>query len=368
MISAVVCAAGKGLRAGFSRNKLLEEYENIPVIVRTVSAFDLDEIGEIVVSVSEEDERDMKKLLSPLSKVRLVRGGETRSESVCRAVKECRGEIVLVHDGARPFVSRKIILDCIDSVKTYGSGVCCLPATDTTVICEKGEYTAAPERESVFTVQTPQGFYREKLLLAFEKAKGKSYTDEGSLYFAQISPPRLFLGERRNRKLTFAEDFQTGERVGFGVDTHAFGGDRKYIMLGGVSVPSERGLVAHSDGDVLLHALMDALLSAAALRDIGYYFPDSDEKYRGADSSRLLETVLSLLREGGFAPDQVSVSVLAEKPRLSPYIEKIRENLSRLLEIPADRIGVAAGTNEKLGYVGEGKGITVYCYCRIRQA
>lgn len=136
--------------------------------------------------------------------------------------------------------------------------------------------------------------------------------------------------------------------------------EKNFITLAGVKIPSEHGLKAHSDGDVLIHALMDALLSAAGLRDIGYYFPDTDEKLRGADSMELLKEVMRLIREAGFAPANASISVLAEKPRLSPHIEAMKLNVADALGIPPAAVGIAAGTNEKLGYVGEGKGITVY--------
>ena len=143
------------------------------------------------------------------------------------------------------------------------------------------------------------------------------------------------------------------------MDTHAFT-EGDHIVLGGVSIPHTHALAAHSDGDVLVHALMDALLGAAGLRDIGYYFPDTDARYAGADSMKLLAEVLRLVRERGFAPVNVSISVLAERPRLSGYIEAMQQNLADVLKIPVHAVGIAAGTNEHLGYVGEEKGITCY--------
>ncbi len=367
MITAIVCAAGKGERTGFNENKILRELNGLPVLSYSLSAF-APFVDEILVTVTEEDEERINALLSPFPNARIVRGGNTRSESVYHALKEARGDVVLVHDAARPFVTEQIIRDCIDSVKNYGSGVCALPATDTTVLADESRIYGVPVRESVYTVQTPQGFATKKLLAAYEQAfaENRVFTDESGVYAAYVEPPRLFIGDIRNRKLTFAEDFSLTERVGFGVDTHAFYSEKEgapligFITLGGARIPSERALKAHSDGDVLVHALMDALLSAAGLRDIGYYFPDTDEKYRGADSMELLAEVMRLVKEQQLKPRNVSISILAEKPRLSPYIEQIKQNLSDALSIPLSRIGVAAGTNERLGYVGEGKGITVY--------
>ncbi|MDE5897246.1 MAG: 2-C-methyl-D-erythritol 2,4-cyclodiphosphate synthase, partial [Clostridia bacterium] len=288
--------------------------------------------------------------------------------SVYHALREATGETVLLHDAARPFVTRKTISDCIESVKKYGSGICALPATDTTVIAENGKILSATDRSKTYTVQTPQGFVTKKLLRAYEAAQadGAAFTDDGSLYARYVEPPALFLGDPKNRKLTFAEDFSHTERVGFGIDTHAFYSEDEcapfvnFITLGGARIPSEKILKAHSDGDVLVHALMDALLSAAGLRDIGYYFPDTDEKYRGANSMELLAQALAKITEAGFAPQNVSISILAETPRLSPYIEEMKRNLADALTLSPSAIGIAAGTNEKLGYVGEKKGITVY--------
>lgn len=367
MITAIICAAGKGERAGFQGNKVLEELNGLPVLSYSLSAFS-PLADEIIVVCRQEDEAHIKKLLSPVPNARLCFGGATRTKSVYNGLTEAKGEIVLVHDAARPFVSAKIISDCIESVKKYGSGVCALPATDTTVLSEDGKVVNVPPRGSVYTVQTPQGFLKEKLIAAYEQAfrEGNEFTDDSGVYAHYVERPFLFTGERANKKLTYPEDFTPAERVGFGIDTHAFYTEDEgrpfinFITLGGVRIPSEKILKAHSDGDVLTHALMDALLSAAGLRDIGYYFPDTDEKCKGAFSMDLLEEVLRLVHKQGLSPKNVSISILAETPRLSPYIEAIKESLSEALNLPENAIGVAAGTNEKLGYVGEGKGITVY--------
>ena len=443
MVSPISVAAGSGARAGFRENKVLRELNGLPVLSYSLSAF-ASLADEMLVACRKEDEAEVNALLRPYPNARAVRGGKTRGESVYSALKAAAGDVVLVHDAARPFVTQKIIRDCIASVEAFGSGVCALPATDTTVLAKDGEIQSVPPRDEVFTVQTPQGFYRERLLAAYEKAfaEGAEFTDDGGVYARYAESPRLFLGDRANRKLTYAEDFLPAERVGFGADTHAFvvadsapctffpkaqprsdrssssqnfptdnfgspiadsafghseqseefhgakhnghserseeshGANRHLdargtsaeeipqtkssVTLGGVRIPSDRPLKAHSDGDVLVHALVGALLSAAGLRDIGYYFPDTDEKFRGADSMQLLAMVVRLVQDAGFAAANASISVLAETPRLSPYIEAMKQNLSKALGLPESAIGIAAGTNEKLGYIGEGKGITCY--------
>ncbi len=372
MISLILCAAGNGARAGFPENKILHEYCGLPVISYSLSAF-APFVGEILLACRPEDIPALSPLIAPYPAVRLVEGGKTRAESVFSALKEAKGELVLIHDAARPFVTAALIERCIDCARAHGSAICALPATDTAALCEENEIVSPLPRERLYTLQTPQGFDRKKLLSAYERAfsegRTEEFTDDSGVFCAYWGRAHLFAGERGNRKLTFREDFSPAERVGFGVDTHAFDHAEEfqrgiarlnlnYIKLCGVLVPSDRALRAHSDGDVAVHALMDALLSAAGLRDIGYYFPDTDESFRGADSMKLLARVRELLSERGFAVKNVCVSILAEKPRLSPHIEEMRKNLSAALS--CESVAVAAGTNEKLGYVGEGKGITAY--------
>ncbi len=371
MISVIVCAAGKGARAGFEENKILRERNGMSILAYSLSAFSqCEEVGEILVPCQKEDTARIETILSPYKIARTVRGGAFRTESVYFALCEAKGEIVLVHDGARPFVTPDTIRGCIASVKQYGSGVCAVPSVDTIALSEGGCIASVPARKSVFAVQTPQGFYTDKLLQAFRTAYDEGteqdFTDESGIYARYIAPPRLCEGARGNKKLTYPDEFAFADRVGFGVDTHAFYTEHEgapfvnFITLGGVKIPSDRILKAHSDGDVVLHALMDALLSGAGLRDIGYYFPDTDDTYRNADSAELLKTVMLLLTERRLSPVNVSISILAETPRLSPYIECMQEIIATLLHLPVSSVGIAAGTNEKLGYVGEQKGITVY--------
>lgn len=364
-ICAVICAAGKGFRAGFEKNKLLVPLGGERVLKKTLSAFDFPAIDEIVVTSAADDLEEISALCAAFPRTRAILGGKTRSESVYNALKIAKSDIVLIHDGARPFVTRELIEGCIHSVTTYGSGVCAVECRDTIARVKDGKIIDVPDRSQLRQIQTPQGFFRENITYAYERAFEKEdgvYTDDSSVFAQYCGTPHLCAGAYENVKLTYAEDFQTSVRCGFGVDTHAFGKMQDYILLGGVKIPSESGLIAHSDGDVLIHALMDALLSAAGLRDIGFYFPDSNVKFKDANSIELLQTVLSLVRERGFEPQNVSVAIQAEKPRLSAYIEDIRNNLASVLRLDPTSIGITAGTNEGLGYVGEGKGITVNAY------
>ncbi len=366
-ICAVIPAAGSGRRTGFEKNKILQNCDGVPVLRRTVSAFLAEEqISDVCVCIRECDRAEISALLSDFPNVRLVRGGDTRTESVKNALELLAADptppdYVLIHDAARPFVSAKIIRDCIETVRSFGSAVCALPCTDTLVSAQNGMAVGKLDRESTFLVQTPQGFSFPQLLSAYRKiAPQEVFTDDAGVFAKYVAPPRLFAGETTNVKLTFREDFRmTNFCTGIGIDTHAFGTPDDHITLGGVKIPSERGLIAHSDGDVLVHAVMDALLSAAGLFDIGHYFPDTNPQYKGADSLVLLAKVKELINKEGFDVGNISAAIVAQKPKLAPYILQMKQNLAHVLQISERNIGITAGTNEGLGYLGRGEGITV---------
>lgn len=370
-VSAIICAAGKGERAGFGKNKLLAPLYGAPALLHTLLKFRIPEIDEIIVTSSVCDFEEISSI-APLFGLKVVIGGATRTESVKNALREVTGDVVLIHDGARPFVSQKLILNCIDSVKKYGSGICAVKATDTIVYAD-GDIKERLDRDKLYHIQTPQGFYTEDIKRAYLLAGDKIYTDDSAVYGEFINKPHIVEGETENIKLTYKADFMRGmppytglrgEAIGFGVDVHAFG-EGSFVTLAGVKIPCDRGLIAHSDGDVVIHAVMDALLSGAGLKDIGHYFPDTDDKYKGADSGVMLKKVISILRENGLAPVNLSISIQAEKPRLAKYIDEMIENLSKLTGVKAERIAIAAGTCEGLGFVGEGLGICAYCAAQL---
>lgn len=365
-VCAIICAAGKGSRAGFAKNKLLLPFAGATVLEKTLSAFAFPKINEIVVTSSETDFAEISSICAKFPNAKTVLGGADRSHSVYNALKETDADVVLVHDGARPFVTRAVIEGCLESVLSYGSGVCAVDCADTIAVTDGGKIRSVPNRATLRQIQTPQGFYRENLLSAYERAfedETACYTDDSSVFLRYCGSPRVCAGARENIKLTYAEDFaDRTARCGFGIDTHAFGKPQDYIVLAGVKIPSESGLIAHSDGDVLVHAVMDALLSAAGLKDIGHYFPDTDEKWKNANSMEMLRSVLALLSEQGYAVQNASVAIQAERPRLAKYIDEMKNALASVLQLDPTAVGISAGTNEGLGYVGEGKGITVNAY------
>lgn len=373
-VSAVIVAAGKGERAGFDRNKLLEPIYGAPALWHTLKKFDMPEIDEVIVASSGYDFGEISALAAPFGFVTVV-GGSTRTESVKRALEAVTGDITLIHDGARIFVSRDLIRKCIKNVEKYGSAVCALPSTDTLALTDGEEITGFSDRKTVMRLQTPQGFTTAEIRRAYSMTGGEVFTDDSSVFLKYISPPRLMTGEESNVKLTFAEDFlkerppampDCAQRTGFGVDVHAFcAGD--CVVLGGIKIPCDRGLLAHSDGDAVFHALTDALLSAAGLKDIGHYFPDNDPAFEGADSVKMCRAALDEVKKKGFLPLNASISVQAEKPRLAPHIDKMIEKVAHVLQIPQNCVAVSAGTCEGLGFVGEGLGIAAYAYVLLQE-
>ena len=374
-VSAIICAAGKGERAGFGKNKLLCPLYGAPALYHTLEKFDIPEIDEVIIASSAFDYEEICALAAPFG-YKVTIGGKTRTESVKNALGLVTGDIVLVHDGARPFVSKKLICDCIDSVERYGSGVCALPVTDAIAGVHYGVIAAVPDRDALKRLQTPQGFMTALLRRAYSLAGEKNYPDDSSLYTEFVGRPRIVDGEEDNVKLTYKKDFlrefppvlpPEGQRIGLGADVHAFKEGNK-VTLGGVDIPCDRGLLAHSDGDVVMHALCDALLSAAGLKDIGHYFPVNDPAYEGADSCVLLQIVIKEVKKCGYAPLNLSVSVQAERPRLAAYIDKMKQKIAEKAEIPAANVAVAAGTCEGLGFVGKGLGIAAYAIALLGKA
>lgn len=389
-ISVIVCAAGKGERAGMGRNKLLAPFnganalyytlETVRRLSENLKANGANEVSDVAVTSSAEDFKEIEALCAPYG-YKTVPGGETRSKSVANALKEVTGEIVLIQDGARPYTSTDQYKACIECVKQYKSAVTAMPATDTTVTEKDGYVKDIPARNAVYRVQTPQGFYTRDISRAYALAAddGQVYTDDGAVYSRYISPARICpCGTESNKKLTFKEDFTDGVsgvktfspncgKVGIGIDVHAFGKKQNYVTLCGVKIPCDSGLVAHSDGDVAIHAVMDAILSAAGLKDIGHYFPDNDPAFKDANSCGMLEEVVLTVRKKGLCVSGLSIAIQAEKPRLARHVDNMIENLSKLTGAATADISVTAGTCEGLGFVGEGRGICAYCVATLAQ-
>ena len=292
---------------------------------------------------------------------------------------------VAIHDGARPLVTAEVIARTLESAKKYGSGVAAVPLKDTVKrVNEGGVVVDTPPRDALRAVQTPQTFEAELIRRAHAAyALGERATDDAALAERMGVKVRLTEGDVENIKLTTPEDMllarqvilkREGQkeekpmvRIGHGYDVHRLTEDRKLILCG-VEIPYTLGLLGHSDADVALHALMDALLGAAALGDIGRHFPDTDPAYKGADSGKLLDHVVALLEEKGYAVGNVDVTIICQRPKLKDYIEQMRQNVARHLKVDADCVNIKATTTEKLGFEGEGLGISSHAVACIEKA
>ncbi len=370
MTAALIAAAGTGSRTGLKENKIfftLPDGER--VIEKTVNAFKNSGcIDEICIVCSEIDKDRLFEMFGDT--VLYAIGGATRGESVMnglRAIKD-RCSVVLVHDGARPFVNDEIIKRVKDNVKSGQGIIAGVKVTDTVKEADdSGCVISTPLRERLWAAQTPQGFLSEELYEAYEKA-GTLLTDDGAVFEKAGYKVKMVEGGYFNKKITTREDVKL-EKIylnGIGYDVHQFTDDRP-LILGGVQVPSQKGLKGHSDADVLVHAIMDALLGAAGMGDIGKHFPDTDEKYKGISSMLLFEHVVSLLKENGYEIVNISAVVMAQAPKLSPYITEMNENIAKVAGLDISRVNVAATTTEKLGFVGRLEGIASQATATLRR-
>lgn len=370
MVSAILACAGNGSRAGFGYNKLLKPLNGVPVFAKTLYAFLFHpSVDEIIVVCNAEDEREFSTIAENMGADAIfVRGGDTRSKSVYAGVTAAKGDVVIIHDGARPFVSARLISDCIASALNYGSGVACVPSTDTIARVSfdgQDKFIISADRNGTYAVQTPQAFKKDLLLKAFSLDDGSTeFTDESGLFAKYAGRCRVVEGETANKKLTHPQDFLTyGEmRAGTGFDLHKLVYGRP-LILGGVEIKHDKGLLGHSDADVLLHAIMDALLSSAALGDIGKLFPDTDPRYEGISSAILYSRVIKLLKENCYTVKNISAVIMAEKPKLSSYTATISKNIADLTGIPPNDVGITCTTLEGIGLVGREEGIAVQAYC-----
>jgi 2-C-methyl-D-erythritol 4-phosphate cytidylyltransferase/2-C-methyl-D-erythritol 2,4-cyclodiphosphate synthase len=387
-ITALIVAAGRGSRAGEGLPKQYRSIGGRPVLARTLEVFLAHPRIDAVVTAIHPDDRDLydaavAEFASP--KIRPpTHGGATRQESVLNGLDALEGHrpgLVLVHDAARPFVSAALIDRAVAAAEATGAAIPGTPVTDTVkVVDERSQATATPDRRFLRAVQTPQAFDLDLLLRIHRQAAEQglfSFTDDAALIEWAGRPVAVFDGDPANIKLTHPADFIEAERrlggasmtlisrMGTGFDVHAFGaGD--HVWLGGLKVPHTRGVVAHSDGDVILHALTDALLGALADGDIGTHFPPSDPQWRGASSDRFLAYAAERVRARGGVIDHLDVTLLCEAPRLGPHREAMRARIAEIAGVRVEQVSLKATTTEKLGFTGRSEGIAAQAAATVR--
>ena len=364
-VTALIAAAGYGSRFGADVPKQFLKLGD-----RTVLELSLDNfikspfVDEIVVVANPDFIGETEDLLREQNiPARVVPGGKERTDSVWEGLMTVPDGLVLIHDAARPFVTPKVIERVAEKAFETGAAVPCVKPKDT-IRTASGNLN----RDELFAVQTPQGFRTEVIKAAYLKARADGFTatDEGGIAEHAGFPVAIVEGDYANLKITTKDDMPTELRTGTGFDVHKLVEGRKCILCG-VEIPYEKGLLGHSDADVALHALMDALLGAAGLGDIGRHFPDSDPAYEGADSMKLLEAVEALLREEGWTTVNADVTVICQRPKIAPYVDEMRENIARVLRVEKSRINVKGTTTEGLGFTGRGEGIASLATATIRR-
>ena len=381
-ISAVLVAAGSSTRMGF--DKLSFDLGGETVLHRSIRAFDqCPQIGEIVLVAGKNRAFVEQQAVGCTKPVQIVAGGATRAESAKNGVLAAHGELVAVHDAARPFVSPAVIAAVLEAAARCGAAAPAVPVKDTIKQAVPGDGKTVPEaclvhstpdRSTLYAVQTPQCFDRTQYLAALQELdaeKARLVTDDCSLFELTGRSVQLTQGDYANLKITTREDLprpvqkeETRMRIGHGYDVHRLVEGRK-LILGGVEIPFEKGLLGHSDAEVLAHAVMDAVLGAAARGDIGQHFPDNDPAYAGADSLELARHVAHILSEHGYRVENIDATILCQRPKLAPHIPAMRANLAAAFGLPVDAVSVKATTEEHLGFTGEGLGIAAHAVALI---
>ncbi len=375
-VTAIIAAGGHGARFGGALPKQLLLLAGRPILQRSVDAFVRHaRITDVIVALPPELVRDPPDYLRAAAKpVTLVEGGARRQDSVARAFARvpAAADIVMVHDAARPLVTEALIARTLDAAVTDGAAIAALSATDTVKRGDERRLIVGTiPRGEIFLAQTPQAFRMAVLreALARPDQRGDA-TDEAALVERIGHPVRLVDGDSRNVKITTADDLALAERllasstasllrIGTGYDLHRLI-DGRPLVLGGVVIPFDKGLAGHSDADAVCHAVTDALLGAAASGDIGRHFPDTDPRWKDADSLMLLARAVEMVASAGYAVVNVDVVVIAERPKLAPYVDAMRSHLARALRVTPAQVGVKGKTNEGVGSIGAGESIAVH--------
>ena len=386
----IVTAAGSSRRFNSSQDGSLKKeflsIDSLPVLCRAIRPFlQVPDLAVLAVTYREGELEEVRKLVLqtpgiedlPNLEVLFVLGGATRQESVFNGLKAISGckkhsdiAVIGIHDGARPFADVALIKACFSAAEEVGGSCPCIRMTDTLVhVGAEGILDGRLSRDGVCAVQTPQCFRFPDILRAHEAAiPGKAYTDDTEIFMDWGGKVAFVQGNPQNRKITYASDLGSDDalrRIGTGWDLHRLETGRP-LILGGVKIDSPKGCVGHSDGDALIHAVIDSLLGAAGLDDIGTLFPDTDPAYKGIDSTVLLEKVVELVRSRDYSIVNIDTTVILQSPKLGPYKKAMREKMATLLGIPFDCFDVKAKTAEHiLNELGTGDAVAAQSICLL---
>jgi len=381
--AALIVAAGYGRRLGYSVPKAFLQLGGSALFLWSARTFEqVPEVTQIVLVVPAgycESAQSLAQHAGLVKLTQVIPGGKTRCESVfagLEALSSDPPDLVAIHDGVRPFVCTEVISRTIVAAEQTGAAIAARPVTDTLKkVDDKLGVTATVDRTRLWHAQTPQTFRFARIYDAYQQARagGWQATDDASLVEQAGEKVMVVEDDVRNFKITVRDEWQRAQalvagsqqlRIGHGFDVHPFAAERP-LMLGGVRIPFDQGLAGHSDADVLLHAIADALLGAAGLGDIGRHFPDTDRAYKDADSTELLARTVELLSAEGYQPLNVDATIIAQRPRLAGYIPKMQGCIAAILGLSESQINVKATTTEQLGFVGREEGIAAQAVALI---
>lgn len=389
-VAAIIVAAGRGRRAGGDLPKQFRQIGGEMMLRRTLLMFlEARNVGAVLPVINREDGDLYREASAAIDGGRLLPpafGGATRQASVragLEALAARKPDYVLIHDAARPFASHDLLSRAIAAVQKTGAAIPALPVTDTVkTIDGLGRVDKTLDRASLRLVQTPQAFAFAPLLDAHRRAQAagrEDFTDDSALAEWAGMKVDVFAGEPGNIKITNTEDFARSEamqfaamgdvRTGMGFDVHAFGQNADFgdhVMIGGVRIAHDHALVGHSDADVGLHALVDAILGALADGDIGSHFPPSDPQWRGTSSDKFLAFAVERVAARGGRIAHLDLTIVCETPKIGPHRDAIRERIAKICSLGIGRVAVKATTSEKLGFTGRGEGIAAYATATVR--
>ena len=367
--AAIVVAAGKGLRAGQPVPKQFALWRGKPVVRYSVESLLEAGASPVVVMIPEGGEQLLSNALAGLEGWQAVTGGATRQHSVALGLEAIEAaERVLIHDAARPHLPPPVLEALLRALEHTPGAIPTLPVVDSLAIDEGGVMAGSAERDTLRRVQTPQAFRFADILAAHRAWQGEPTAgDDAQVLRAAGGAVALVEGDERLRKLTFAEDFVSDlppVRIGTGFDVHKLAVGEE-LWLGGIKIDHDKGLAGHSDADVALHALVDALLGAIGNGDIGDHFPPSDPQWKDASSDRFVSHAAKLVGEAGYRTGNVDLTIICEAPKIGPHREAMRQRIAELLGVDTGAISVKATTTERLGFTGRGEGIAAQAVATV---
>lgn len=389
-IIALITACGRGNRfnQGEGIPKQYMPLAGVPLLRHSILAFlNHPQIDEVICVIHPDDVKLYEETILGLDLLTPVFGGQTRQASIrlgLEAIREYHPDKVLIHDGVRPFVSKRIINGILEKLKTHPAVIPAVVVEDTLKKIDDNKIEWTLERENLWRAQTPQGFIYEDILNSHIAFKDLNFTDDSALNEYAGIPVAIVPGSQNNFKITTEEDYERAKqilpllinsvseevRTGIGFDVHAYrnlqANETPSIILGGIEIEFNKKIIAHSDGDVVIHALMDAILGALAMGDIGEHFPNYDSKWHNADSKEMLKNILQLLNKKSAIINNIDLIIIAQEPKINKHKEAMKNQLALITNLNSNKINIKATTTEQLGFIGRSEGISCQAVVSVK--